>query len=247
MPSVSSIAAQTLQRRILGGEFAFGTLLPSQRSLSDSLGISRASLREAVSMLEALGLVRSQPGKGVFVTFGGKPDPASLPIGPSAMPPQALFEFRLVLEPSVAGLAAQRAGQGGRASLAEIQDQMETALAAGDLVMASEWDLQFHLALFRLSGNAGLAAVASQFHEQIAHSLRLPFANRNDVWAPADEHRAVLAAVLGGDSAGATRSMRDHLIAAAGRVGLVLDDAPAHPTAPDPSALRQADATAMTD
>lgn len=221
MPSVSSIAAQSLQRRISAGEFALGSALPSQRELADSLGISRASLREAISTLEALGLVRSQAGKGVYVTKGSKTDPKHLPIGPSAMSPEALFEFRYALEPAWTSLAARRIMPDERQALETGHLAMEDALHAGDLVMTSELDLQFHLQLASLSGNPALSAVATQFNGQIAHSLRLPFANAENIWAPADEHRAILAAIAAGDSAAAARAMRAHLSAAAARVGIV--------------------------
>lgn len=220
MPSVSSIAAQTLQRRITSGEFALGSTLPSQRDLADSLGISRASLREAISTLEALGLVRSQAGKGVYVTWGAKPAADAMPDGPSAMPPQTLFEFRLAVEPAWAELAARRAGAAECAALEVTQRAMEEALHAGDLVMASELDLQFHLQLAELSGNPLLAATANQFRDKIAHSLRLPFANVKSVWAPVDEHRAVLDAIAAGDGRAAAAAMRSHLASAATRVGI---------------------------
>jgi GntR family transcriptional repressor for pyruvate dehydrogenase complex len=66
--SMPNIAAQTLQRQILSGTYAAGEMLPSQRELAESMGISRASLREALSMLEALGFIRSVPGKGTLVS-----------------------------------------------------------------------------------------------------------------------------------------------------------------------------------
>ncbi len=220
MPSIASMAAQALQRRITDGEFAPGASLPSQRDLSESLSISRASLREAISMLEALGLVRSQPGKGVFVTAGRRREPEELPLAEGAMDAQALLEFRLVLEPAWAGLAARRVDAAGRARLAAIQQGMEDALRVADLVMASDWDLQFHLLLAELSGNPGLAAVSRQFSDHIAHSLRLPFSDPKSIWAPADEHRRIVDCVAAGDAAGAAEAMRAHLASAAHRVGI---------------------------
>lgn len=220
MPSIASIAAQALQRRIVSGEFAQGAPLPSQRDLAESLSISRASLREAVSMLEALGLVRSQAGKGVFVTWGSKAGLAHLPAGPSATPPHALFEFRHAMEPVWAGLAALRASPADVAALWAIQHDMEDALRAGDLVQASELDLHFHLQLAELSGNPLMRAVAAQFSAQIAHSLRLPFNDVGSMWSPADEHRVILAAIEAGDGALATQAMRAHLDSAAHRAGI---------------------------
>lgn len=222
MPSVASIAAQTLQRRITAGEFPQGSPLPSQRELAESLGISRASLREAVSTLEALGMVRAQAGKGVFVAWGAGPAPGEAPRGHSTMSPQALFEFRLAVEPAWAALAARRMGPEARQQLDAIQAAMEAALQVGDLVMASEWDLQFHLALAEACGNPALQTVASQFREQIAHCLRLPFAKPGSIWEPADEHRQILAAIATGDGPAAGAAMRTHLLTAARRVGIDL-------------------------
>lgn len=220
MPSIANIAAQALQRRITDGEFAPGSALPSQRDLAGQLAISRASLREAISTLEALGLVRSQPGKGVFVT-GGSQSEAALPLrGTATMTPQALIEFRSAIEPAWAALAAQRIDDDGRARLAAIQRGMEDALRIGDLVMASDWDLQFHMLLAELSTNPGLIEIGRQFRDQIGHSLRLPFSRSASIWEPADEHRRIIAAIFAGDAPAAAAAMHAHLGGASRRIGI---------------------------
>lgn len=221
MPSVANIAAQTLQRRILDGHYPAGSALPGQRELSDSLGISRASLREAISMLEALGMLRSLPGKGVFVTAGRPASGESdLPTGPSAMPPAAIFQMRYVVEPANAALAARQRSNEGLEALRECMLEMQRALAASDLVTAAECDLRFHLALAELSGNPALAALTGHIQAQLAYSLRLPFADRSHIWQPADEHNAILAAIASGNPAAARKAMQQHLSSAAGRVGI---------------------------
>lgn len=220
MPNVSNIAAQTLQRQIFSGQYAAGTALPPQRELSDNLGISRASLREAISMLEALGLLRSRPGKGVFVTAGARPSPDDLPAGPSAMPPAAIYQLRYVVEPASASLAAQRANSADLSKLLESGSALKSSLTTCDLVMAAEADLRFHLAVAELSGNPALFSIAEQFKAQLAFSLRLPFADRQHIWQPADEHQAIADAIVAGDATSASRAMQDHLLAAANRVGI---------------------------
>ena len=223
MPSVSNIAAQTLQRQIFSSHYPAGTALPPQRELSESLGISRASLREAISMLEALGLLRSHPGKGVFVTAGTRPSPKDLPAGPNAMPPAAIYQLRYVVEPANASLAAHGASGAGATKLAPLQTSlaaMHAALSSCDLVTAADEDLQFHLTIAALSGNGGLLAIAEQFKAQLAFSLRLPFADRQHIWQTFDEHQLILDAIVAGDAAGARRAMQQHLLAAANRVGL---------------------------
>ena len=65
--TVTDSAIATIRERIEGGVYPVGSLLPAQRQLSEELAISRASLREALSTLEALGLLMIRPGKGVYV------------------------------------------------------------------------------------------------------------------------------------------------------------------------------------
>lgn len=220
MPSVSNTVAQTLQRRILDGQYAVGSVLPGQRELAERLGISRTSLREAISMLEALGLLRSMAGKGVFVTAGTVPSTGELPPGPNAMPADAIFQMRFVVEPAGAALAARIRQPDDLAELRGSMEAMTAALGSNDLVVAADSDLRFHLEIARLSGNPALAAMTRHFQSQLAHSLRLPFADRSRVWQPADEHMAILSAIEAGDAESARQAMRQHLLSAAARAGI---------------------------
>lgn len=65
--TVTEVATQTIRERIERGEYPVGSALPAQRQLSEELDISRAALREALSTLEALGLLTIRAGKGVYV------------------------------------------------------------------------------------------------------------------------------------------------------------------------------------
>jgi GntR family transcriptional repressor for pyruvate dehydrogenase complex len=219
MPSLSNVAAQNLQRLIANGAYPQGSMLPSQRDLAEQLGISRACLREAISMLEALGLVRSHPGKGVYVTAGTGRALGDFPVGSSSMRPEAIFQFRFVLEPAAASMVAADLNNAA-GGLQEIQDKLESALHNMDLVMAAEWDMEFHRLIARLSGNEAFVSVLQQFEAQFAYSLQLPFANTNNIWEPADEHLAVIEAVASHDPVAARLAMQTHLLRAASRVGI---------------------------
>lgn len=220
MTRLSSIAAQTLQRQIHLGQYPSGSTLPGQRELSASLGISRAALREAISTLEALGMVRSQPGKGVFVTAGNERSATDVPLGPMAMPPQVVFQFRVIVEPAAAALAARKADEEMLKALRNNQLRLESALQGMDLVTAADMDLEFHLALAQYSANPLLDSVIRSLKRPIGYSLRLPFADPSGVWAPANEHREVLRAIEAADPAAAHSAMTHHLKRAAERVGI---------------------------
>lgn len=234
MQSIPTSIAQTLQQHILSGHYACGSQLPPQRELARQLGISRASLREALSMLDTLGLVEIQPGKGVRVN-GPHSGSARIPRAYATpalgqLSPRQLIELRLVLEPGWTALAATRADAGGLRQLQWTQDQLAHALSRKDLLAAAEADLQFHLLLAQLSGNPGLVAMARQLEHAIGHSLRLPFAWTGADDQPALEHADIVQAVCAGDGAAAASAMRAHLLSAARRSGIDLDaPAPATP------------------
>ena len=65
--TVVNSVVEKLRQALARGQWRTGDMLPGQRELAEQLGISRPSLREAVTVLETLGLVRSLPGKGVLV------------------------------------------------------------------------------------------------------------------------------------------------------------------------------------
>lgn len=219
MTRLSSVAAQTLQQQIHAGHYLPGTSLPGQRALSNSLGISRTVLREAVSMLEALGLVRAQPGKGVFV-MAGNASRDELPMGPLAMPPAAVFQFRSIVEPAAAALVARHASTDAIRALQTTQARMLAALHGSDLVAAADEDLQFHLAIASACGNPMLAAAITTLEAPIAYSLRLPFADAAQIWAPAEEHQRVLTAIEARDADAAHAAMREHIVRAAARIAI---------------------------
>lgn len=219
MPNLSNVAAQNLQKLIANGTYANGAALPSQRELAETLGISRTCLREAISMLEALGLVRSHPGKGVFVTAGKGRDAGDIPANPLHIRAESIFQFRFVLEPAAASMAAADPKNSAE-ELRDIQAKLEAALHGMDLVMAAEWDMAFHRCVAKLSGNEAFASVLNQYESQVAYSLQLPFANPKSIWEPADEHLAVIEAITRHDPAAARQAMQTHLLRAAARVGI---------------------------
>jgi len=84
--AVPEAALQAIRKLIKEQGFGPGDALPSQRDLALQLGVSRASLREALSSLSALGVVSVQPGKGVFVQEAQEPPGFAWPFAAQATP-----------------------------------------------------------------------------------------------------------------------------------------------------------------
>src|SRR5438045_1997430 len=105
---LGDVAARTILDSIKHGRWQTGEMLPSQRDLAVQLGISRPPLREAISVLVALGILRSHPGKGVFVVTTEVPDNVGAQNNATANArSEDIFQLRLALEPFVVGLVAQ--------------------------------------------------------------------------------------------------------------------------------------------
>jgi GntR family transcriptional repressor for pyruvate dehydrogenase complex len=215
-----NVAALTLQRQILSGVYKSGQMLPGQRDLAESLNISRASLREALSMLEVLGFIRSVPGKGTLVTLGRSVRANKAAGTPSSAELEATYQLRYVLEPAAAALAARAANAHITPRLWDIQARYEDALKTLDLVSASNADLEFHQLIAELSGNSAFLQVAQDFDHRIRQSLLVPFADHSRIWEPPQEHHMVAVAIAAGDADGARQAMQKHLLKAAARAGI---------------------------
>lgn len=120
-----SVAAE-LERKIMRGDYAVGEKLPAERDLAEQFGVGRSSMREALRLVEAEGLLRIQHGIGVFVAANTKRPPAP---GPDVLVLDGytipeLFEVRLALERDAAGHAARRVTP---AEIAKLQGVIERA------------------------------------------------------------------------------------------------------------------------
>lgn len=144
---VKTQIADILRERILQGGLKPGEII-SETQWGQRLGAAQASVREAINLLVAEGLVRKEPGRSARVTYLTREDVAQA------------YEVRAVLEGLAARLLAQQ-----RADLSGLEETMEAmivAAAQGDLRRAIEADLSFHLRLCELPGNAFLFQQARQ-------------------------------------------------------------------------------------
>jgi len=218
--------AQQLQARIRQEEWARTGKLPGQRQLAEELGVSRASLREAVTMLESLGLLRSEAGRGVFIARPGDKGMGSAYGRWRFQGRYALRDVYLVrsqLEELAAGLAAGVVTRAGLARLRATVRQMEEAARAGDLVSMSEGDNAFHACIFEIAGSPLLLDISESIGEVVEGSRQVAFADPARVTEPIREHAAVIEALATGSARAARRAMRAHIRNVADRAGLALE------------------------
>jgi GntR family transcriptional regulator, transcriptional repressor for pyruvate dehydrogenase complex len=222
MNTVVSVAHQ-LQARMRRKEWPSG--LPGQRQLAVELGVSRATLREAIAMLESLGVVRSEPGKGVFIVQPAERKRSNL-LGrwrfETRYALQDVYLVRNELEELAAALAAGVVTKAGLSRLRETIEQMRSGAECGDLVSMAEADRAFHATLIEIAGSPILFDLAENIAEVVESSRRIAFADPDRVREPIREHERILDALAMGSKKRARAAMRDHICKAAGRVGVTL-------------------------
>jgi GntR family transcriptional repressor for pyruvate dehydrogenase complex len=133
----------TLAARIRGGQIAPGGRLPTEAALMAEQGVSRTVVREALSQLQASGLVETRHGIGTFVLDGA--DSTSFRIRPQQLATLqdvvAVLELRIGVETEAAGLAAQRRSDRQLAVMRAELDAFEQAVARGDDAVAPDLPL----------------------------------------------------------------------------------------------------------
>ncbi len=212
---------------IRSGELRPGSPLPPQRELAAGLDVSRASLREALSVLGTLGLLRTEPRRGTFVVDRGELDgQAVLPWRYAARySPLEVYQFRFVTEGYAARLAAIHMTEAELGVLRQNLSDLKESVRAADLVASSQLDFDFHRQVMVYSRNRVLADLYGSYGAVLLESQRLPLAWHERRWEPVAEHENILRAMEKRDPDGAVYFMHVHVIRAASRIGIAMSDA----------------------
>jgi GntR family transcriptional repressor for pyruvate dehydrogenase complex len=216
---VPHTVVRRIQQMIEAGEVLPGEKLPSQRTLATRFTISRASLREALSVLETLGFIRVEAGRGAIVCHDRAESPRYWRLA-ERFPPQDIFQMRLLIESYTARLAAQLLSPAQLSDLRTNLALMQKALAANDLEAGAQTDLLFHRMIVEAAANKVYVEIYRLMSRVIIDSHRLPLTARDRLHEPVAEHEAILGALEARDAEGAVHQMRHHLIRTAGRSGI---------------------------
>jgi GntR family transcriptional repressor for pyruvate dehydrogenase complex len=227
--TVVTSVVEKLRQALARGQWRTGDMLPGQRELAEQLGISRPSLREAVTVLETLGLVRSLPGKGVLVLDADAvtQEPG---IDTSAAASLAdVLELRYTLEPFIVGLVAQSANSQDVGQLRLTLMDMREALEADDSEAGVKAYIAFHEALFTLTTNPIFQSVVQQTGNALKQSADMLRNSPEHLAARLKENEAVVRAIRERNSAQASAQMRQHILAEGQRMGIPLNIPDDHP------------------
>jgi GntR family transcriptional repressor for pyruvate dehydrogenase complex len=209
--TLATNVAEQLRSQIAEGRFGVGDYLPPQKELAERFGVGLSTIREAVQLLSASGLLKSYPGKGTWVNE----DALSTFIHPQAvktrlgeLKARQVYEARSVIEVALTELAANRASPADIGKIYQALQAMERAASDQEFVEA---DLSFHLMVAR----AGHNELLEQFYQlvqklltQVINELiQLPHVKSESI----SLQRAIYEAVKDGDILAAQKAAQAHM------------------------------------
>ena len=210
---------EKLRAALKRGQWRRGEMLPGQRELAEQMGISRPSLREAVIVLETLGLVRSMPGKGVDVLETSVSEPQSSDAVADASL-EDILQLRYTLEPFIVGLVAQSISSKEVGQLRLTLMDMREALDAEAGMNAY---IGFHEELFALTSNPIFQNVVQQTSNALKQSAQVLRNSPEHLAERLRENEAVVRAIRNKNSALASAEMRRHILQEGLRMGIRLN------------------------
>ncbi len=213
------VVLEKIEADLLSGALGPGDRLQPERELAATLGVGRSSVREALRVLEVMGLIRtatgSGPTAGAIVTatpHGGLAQLLRLQVAAHGFPIPDVYETRLLLEEWAVAHLADLA----EPDLAEARATLAAMAAAG--LTADDFlalDAQFHLRLTDAAGNVVVAATMAGLRTTIESYIRAGASRIADWEATAsrlrEEHGAILAAIDAGEAARARDLVRAHI------------------------------------
>ncbi len=222
-------AWQTVLSRVesdlLEGRLRPGERLPPERELAAQLGVSRPSVREALRVLEVMGLVRTATGSGpaagaiiVARPAGGMATLLRLQTAAQAFELPDVVSTRILLEGSVVRTLAERS-EGGEEMSTLLAAPREVLAAMGSVDLTSAeflaLDARFHLALAEASGNTVMVAIMAGLRGAIENYFQTGAAVIEDWPVTAArlhaEHDGILAAIAAGDAEAAQQRTQTHI------------------------------------
>lgn len=206
-----------VKEMIFTGQLKKGDKLPSERVLTEELGVSRASIREAFSALEMIGLIESRHGEGTFVRENTdenflKPLPLLFMLEEQAE--VELIELRKVLEISCARYAAVRASGEEIVEIGKYVTTLEANL--GNAEVSLQADRNFHYAIARATGNRLLYKLLNSISEvidlTIAQAIKQIGTDAERTATLIGQHRKIYEAIAQRDATLAGQAMEEHLV-----------------------------------
>jgi len=207
---------EQIRELIADGTLSPGDKLMSERAMAEELNVSRASIREAFSVLEMLGLIESRPGEGTFIKEVKEEmvlEPLALILASDVDNIFELIETRKVLEVESAALAAKRATEDDLENIKQVIDEMKEAINEGKL--GDQADAKFHFAVAKATHNQMFVRVmytiSDLLIQAIGESRKQLFKLKDNNETLYEQHKQVYKEIVNNNPQKAREAMYHHL------------------------------------
>jgi GntR family transcriptional repressor for pyruvate dehydrogenase complex len=209
--NVTQLLIQRFQEMLREGVLTQGTRLPPERELAAHFNVARSSLRQALKVLEIMGIITQKVGDGSYLntdTSAVLSVPMEFLFLLDDTSVEELTELRLLMEPGLARLAAQRATADDIALLRKSIKDLESS--AKDKLKLVSSDLLFHRAIFQASKNRAASSLFQTIHRAMAKMI-LVTSQLVELEHTLSFHKPIMRAIEQRDGEQAAALMTDHL------------------------------------
>jgi GntR family transcriptional repressor for pyruvate dehydrogenase complex len=210
-PDITAKLLASFKNLISDGTFAPGCKLPPERELARRFGVNRSSLRQALKVLQLMGVLSQRVGDGTYLSGDAAHvlrEPIEFLILMGDISDEELFDARMIVESELAARAAERATTQDLKALRKAIDEMDASRSDQARIEA---DLAFHEAIFQASGNRVCRLIFTVIHRAILRSMS-HVVTRAAVKRPLSYHRAIYAAINERNPDEARRQMTEHIV-----------------------------------
>jgi len=210
-PRVTAKLIARIKSMIASGTISPGAKFPPERDLAREFGVNRASVRQALKVLEIMGVLSQRVGDGTYLSDSAESilnEPIDFLVLLDDLSHHELFETRLIVEPELAARAAERATAEDISALRNAILAMERSRTTRERLDA---DLAFHEAVFRASGNRICHLLFKGIHRSLLTSMSR-LSDRVSLDQPLMFHRRIYVAIREHHAAEARQAMLEHLI-----------------------------------
>jgi GntR family transcriptional regulator, transcriptional repressor for pyruvate dehydrogenase complex len=227
--SLADAVAERIRSDIFSGVYAIGDRLPTEREFSETYGVSRPIVREAVGCLKRDGLISTRQGLGAFVIqtheLAFRLNGADLD---DADDIRNVVELLMAVESAATGLAAERRTKPELTEIKNRLNAMQQAIDRGD--DGVEEDIAFHRTIVQATKNPYFRQMSEFLDTRIRNFIRKARTNtarkyKERIQAVQEEHSAIYDAIASGDGPNARLAAETHLLKAAERLALYLKKA----------------------
>lgn len=208
-----TVLIERISAMIRTGELVPGNRLPPERKLAEMFGVSRNSLRQAFQALAERGIIESRQGDGTYLLTAIETPLTSDAIADAISEQSGLLheivEFRRIVEPQLAALAARRITPEALDRLKIVVCDQQRALTAGR--DADGFDAEFHQLLAESAGNRVLSKVMAAIQSIVNESRSIWLQSSERRLASVEGHLRIIDALEARDAETARLAMRDHI------------------------------------